>query len=453
MADTGYDAMAARAQARLGTRICGRYKIEGVLGIGGMATVYSATDSGGRGRVALKVLHPEVSMNADARRRFLREGKASNAVRHPGAVSVIDDHTAEDGAAVIVMELLDGQAVDEMWMRGGERLPPRTVMAIARELCEVLGAAHRAGVIHRDIKPANIFITYDGELKVLDFGLARMRDARSSTATSVGSVFGTPAYMAPEQATGLASQVNGQTDLWAVGAMMFALLTGKAVHEGETAQHVVLLAATKPARSLRSVMPKADPRLVAVVDQALMFDKTERFLDAAEMKSAICDASLAMFGDATPSLLGLMDTQAQTLPAALRPKRTVVGAVTTEFAPPPKKKVPPSPARVAVIAGVAVMVVSLAAFALARRGEEPPPPRVADVPSARVVEAPPPPPATATHSADVPVVVSAETAAAAASEVPVSEALPTAGTRVSAPRPKPLPRATKPPDDIQRNRK
>jgi serine/threonine protein kinase len=300
------DELRAHAQTRVGTVLCGKYRLEGVLGLGGMATVYTAVHRNGR-RVALKMLHPALSMNPDVRMRFLREGQAANAVNDPGAVIVIDDDVAEDGAAFIVMELLEGEVIEALWEQNDCRLPPRTVMAIGRELCTVLAAAHRAGIVHRDIKPENLFLTRDGRLKVLDFGLARVRDAMAPKMTHTGMVFGTPAFMAPEQASGRVSKIDAQTDIWAIGATMFTLVSGALVHQGETAQHQVFLAATKRARSVASVLPGAEEPLVSVIDRALVLEKKGRWPTADAMGEAIREASLMLFGEAEPELLGSGD--------------------------------------------------------------------------------------------------------------------------------------------------
>jgi serine/threonine-protein kinase len=292
----GEDELVRRARLRVGTALAGKYQLDAVLGVGGMASVYAATHRNGR-RVAVKVLHPELSIRSDIRQRFVREGQAANAVGHPGVVAVIDDDVADDGAAFLVMELLDGESVEELWERNGQRVAASVVLAIARELCDVLAAAHRAGIVHRDIKPANLFVTRDGQLKVLDFGIARVRDIASTQLTNTGMMLGTPAFMAPEQAAGLASQVDERTDIWAVGASMFMLLTGDVVHRGETAQHVAMLAATKPARSVGTAAPDLPQEIVGVVDRALLFEKERRWLSADAFREALGEVSLALYGE------------------------------------------------------------------------------------------------------------------------------------------------------------
>ena len=249
-------------------------------------------------RVAIKMLHPGISMHREVRARFLREGYAANTVDHPGAVAVLDDDTAEDGAAFLVMERLEGDEVDRICQRRGGRLGVDVVMAIADGLLDVLQAAHAKSIVHRDIKPANLFVTRDGTLKVLDFGIARVRDVASggATATKTGVMLGTPAFMSPEQALSKSSEIDGRSDLWSVGATLFTLLTGSQVHEGETVSAVVVQAATQPARPLAAVLPGVDPRLAAIVDRALAFDKAARWPDAATMRAAVRAAYLEMFG-------------------------------------------------------------------------------------------------------------------------------------------------------------
>jgi serine/threonine-protein kinase len=286
--------LSARALARVGTTIRGKYRVDRVIGVGGMAVVYGATHRNGR-PVALKLLHPEISLRADLRTRFLREGHAANAVKHPGAVAVLDDDVAEDGAAFLVMELLEGETVEALWERHARRLPVDAVTAIADQLLDVLSAAHTAGIVHRDLKPANLFLTREGTVKVLDFGIARIRDvATSSQATQTGAMLGTPAYMAPEQALGRTNEVDAQTDLWAVGATLFALAAGRFVHDGDTPQAMLVDAATKPARSLAKVAT-APPSFVRVIDRALAFDKAARWKNAIEKRDALRSAHREAF--------------------------------------------------------------------------------------------------------------------------------------------------------------
>jgi serine/threonine-protein kinase len=283
------------AESRLGRVLRGKYRLDRVIGIGGMAVVYAATHRNKK-RVAIKMLHPELSIRENIRTRFLREGYVANSVDHPGAVAVLDDDIAEDGSAFVVMELLDGSPLDEVAARHSRRVPFALVVSIADALLDVLIAAHAKGVIHRDIKPANVFLTNDGRLEVLDFGIARLHDETAGDATQTGAMLGTPAFMPAEQALGQSSKVDGRTDLWAVGATIFVLLTGQLVHEGENASQLLIAAGTRRARSIRSVAPDIPLAIAEVVDKALAFEKEARWAGAKEMREALASAYVTATG-------------------------------------------------------------------------------------------------------------------------------------------------------------
>lgn len=315
------DGERANAQLRLGTVLLGKYRIERVLGIGGMAVVYEATHRN-RQKFAIKVLHRELSINPDIRSRFLREGYVANTVEHRGAVKVLDDDLAEDGSAFLVMELLAGESLEQIWAKHTRRLPAWIVLALCDQLLDVLAAAHSRSIVHRDIKPANLFLTREGVVKVLDFGIARLRESTATHATQTGTLLGTPAFMAPEQAGGRPQDIDGRTDLWAVGATLFSLLTGATVHECDNAQQLIVQAATRPARSMAKVMPEASPRIVALVDRALAFDRTKRWPGADQMRDAVREAYLAEFSTvpAEASLALLFGSQAARDPATPPPR-------------------------------------------------------------------------------------------------------------------------------------
>src|SRR5580700_9948311 len=295
------DELLALARARIGKVLRGKYRLDRVLGIGGMAVVYAATHRNKK-RFAIKMLHPELSMRENVRTRFLREGYVANSVDHPGAVAVLDDDVAEDGSAFIVMELLEGAPVDEVAARHGRRLPLGLVLSIGDALLDVLVAAHGKKIVHRDIKPANLFLTGDGRLEVLDFGIARLHDETSTDATATGAMLGTPAFMAPEQALAESNKVDAQTDLWAVGATVFMLLTGEFVHTGENASQLLVAAATKPARSLASLTPVVPAVVAGVIDKALAFDKAERWPSARSMREALQKACVEATGASVAAL-------------------------------------------------------------------------------------------------------------------------------------------------------
>ncbi len=272
------------AQSRLGRVVASRWTLVKLLGIGGMASVYEAKHRNGR-RAALKILHPHVLSNPTARQRFLSEGYAANKVEHPGVVLVLDD--GEDGDLLfLVMELLSGRSLAERLAADGP-LPVKDVVLASAVVLDVLAMAHDRNVVHRDIKPSNIFELSTGGIKVLDFGVARVRDLASATLTESGVTLGTPAFMAPEQAAGRLDQVDALTDIWAVGATMFQLLTGRLAHESSTPNAAIVAAATRRVPPVRSVRPDVPVEVAQVVDRALAFMRNERWPDARAMRRAL----------------------------------------------------------------------------------------------------------------------------------------------------------------------
>jgi serine/threonine protein kinase len=278
------DRLTERARRRLGDRVRDKWLLEELLGVGGMAAVYAATHRNGK-RVAIKVLHPEVAASDDTRNRFLREGYVANAVEHDGAVSVLDEDVTEDGAPFFVMDLFEGETLDQRLRRSGP-LDVSDVLAAADALLDVLAAAHKKKIVHRDIKPDNVFLTKDGHIKVLDFGIAQLRETGHSS-TQVGHTMGTPSFMSPEQARGRWDEVDAQSDLWAVGATMYTLLTGRHVHEADTMNEVLLGAMTRHAGSLALACPGLSPDVCRIVDRALRFEKADRWESASAMQEAI----------------------------------------------------------------------------------------------------------------------------------------------------------------------
>jgi serine/threonine-protein kinase len=281
-----------QARDRVGSTLRDKIRLDSLLGVGGMAAVYTATHRNSM-RVAVKMLHPELSLIEEARTRFVREGYAANRVDHPGAVSVLDDDVTEDGNVFLVMELLVGETLEARKIRLGGALDPADVVAYADQILDVLIAAHEHQIVHRDLKPENLFLTSDGRIKVLDFGLARLleqsKDARL-TASNAG-IMGTPAFLPPEQARGRWDDIDGRTDLWALGATMFTLLTGRDVHALSTVSELLIASMTRPAPALLSVASALPAALARVVDTALAFDKSSRFPDARAMQRALREAA------------------------------------------------------------------------------------------------------------------------------------------------------------------
>ena len=274
----------ASARDRLGQTLCGKYFIEEVLGVGGTAVVFRATHRNGN-RVAVKLLHDHLCKSRDITRRFMREAYLANLLEHPGTVRVLDDDVDQNGVAFLVLELLEGETLEERRVRLGGRLVVDEVLGYMDRLLEVLELAHDKNIVHRDIKPSNLFLTKDGVLKVLDFGIARMLDEHgAATATKTGQMIGTPAFMPPEQALSKPKEIDKQTDLWAVGATMFTLLSGELVHVAESSSEHLVKAATMQARSVARVLPGVPANVEVLVSRAMRFEKKDRWASSTEMR-------------------------------------------------------------------------------------------------------------------------------------------------------------------------
>lgn len=277
------------ARGRVGSVLGGKFRLLQLLGVGGMAAVYEAQHRNGK-RVALKVMHRSLDGSARERERFLREAYAANTIGHDGVVQIFDDGVDTSGAVYLVMELLEGATLADLQRAAGGKLDLSLAIAAGDQLLDVLAVAHERGVIHRDIKPANLFMTKNGQLKVLDFGVARVyASIGSRVETQSGSMLGTPAFMPQEQARGRWDEVEARSDLWAVGATLFTLVTGEHVHRGETPNEQLGRAMTMPARSLASVASELPSPFVEVVDRALRYERDERWADARAMRSALRD--------------------------------------------------------------------------------------------------------------------------------------------------------------------
>lgn len=277
-------------ERRIGSLI-GKWRVDSLLGSGSMAAVYAVTHRNGS-RAALKILHGQLCNDDAVVERFLSEGYLANVVKHPGIVRVFDDGMTDEGCPFLAMEMLEGETLEDYREATGPRLSLETTVGITDSIMDVLAAVHAGGVIHRDLKPSNVFLTTDREIKLLDFGVAKLSDKKTASKLSlVGMVLGTPAYMAPEQALGAREAVDARSDIFALGAIVFTMLTGENVHPVEGTQQKLLAAATAKARSLGSVMPELPPGIIAVVDQALQFKKDDRWQTVTQMRNALKEAT------------------------------------------------------------------------------------------------------------------------------------------------------------------
>jgi serine/threonine-protein kinase len=294
------DDVLERCRQRVGSTLCRKWHIDRLIGVGGMAAVYAATHRNGN-QVAIKILHHERSLNPAIRKRFLNEGYAANKVRHRGAVAVLDDEITEDGTPFLVMELLAGETLQARLEAHAGNMPPAEMLALMDQVLGLLEAAHDHGVVHRDLKPENILVTNEGKIKVLDFGIAGVREeATPKTATSAETSMGTPAFMPPEQARGRWDDVDAKSDQWAIGATMFTMLTGRHVHQADTVNEHMLAAMTEPAPKLATVLASVPQCVAELVDRALSFDKSARFESTAAMHEAVRQAYLTVVGEALP---------------------------------------------------------------------------------------------------------------------------------------------------------
>jgi serine/threonine-protein kinase len=275
------------ARARVGTTLRGKWVLEDLIGVGGMAAVYRGRHRNGS-RVAVKILHPLLGQSEEIRRRFVHEGYVANKIDHPAVVRVHDDDADEDGLPFFVMELVEGETLADKVKDhyfGDEEL-----LDVAEQVCEALAAAHGAGVVHRDLKPDNLLVDANGKIRVLDFGIARLLEEgndRSTFSTRTGIAFGTPGFTAPEQALGKRRDIGPHTDLFALGSTLFYLATGEFIHAAESPQELLVLVATQPARSLLELAPNLSPEVTALVDRATRLAISERWPSAQAMLSAI----------------------------------------------------------------------------------------------------------------------------------------------------------------------
>jgi serine/threonine-protein kinase len=266
-----------QAEARVGQELNGRWTLVGVLGIGGASTVYEAVHRNGR-RAAVKIMSQQKIREMPTCRVAAHEAMVANAVPHPGVVEILDDDVAEDGSAYLVMELLEGETLEERRRHAGGRLALHESLSLLEQLLDVLAAAHDRGIVHRDIKPENLFVTSKGVLKVLDFGLAAAGVAEREDAPW----FGTPGFMPPEQARAEWPEVDALSDLWAAAATFYTVLTGRLVHAGRTPAALVEAAASEDIElsPLEAVAPMG---VVDVFERALAGDKRDRFPTARAM--------------------------------------------------------------------------------------------------------------------------------------------------------------------------
>src|ERR1700754_630303 len=241
----------------LGTTLNGRYRLEARIGTGGMSSVYRAIDETLERPVAIKLMNREIATDSDQLERFRREARAVAQLSHPHIVGVID-YGEDQGRPYIVLEYVEGETLKERIRRLG-RLPVDEAIAYAIEIARALGAAHGRGIVHRDVKPQNVLIDGEGSAKVTDFGIARTLDQEGLTAD--GRVLGTTDYVSPEQALG--HDVDGQSDIYSLGIVLYEMLTGDVPFHGENQVSVAMKHVREDMPDLQVRRPEVSATLAA----------------------------------------------------------------------------------------------------------------------------------------------------------------------------------------------
>ena len=308
--------------ALVGTQLGGRYRLDAQVGAGGMSTVYRAFDATLERRVAIKLMHRDIAADTDQLERFRREARAVAQLNHPHIVGVIDAGE-EDGRPYIVFEYVEGETLKDRIRRLG-RLPVDEAIAYAIEIARALGAAHARGIVHRDVKPQNVLVDEEGSAKVTDFGIARSMD--DSGLTAEGRVLGTTDSVSPEQALG--HDVNGQSDIYSLGIVLYEMLTGDVPFHGENQVSVAMKHVREELPDVKKRRPEITAGLAAVLDRMTCKDLRKRYPDARTLQADLEEAlarELARTGrstgEATAVLRTLPEGTRRRLPLRLRRRK------------------------------------------------------------------------------------------------------------------------------------
>jgi eukaryotic-like serine/threonine-protein kinase len=322
--------------------LAGRYELGERLGVGGMSTVRLARDRRLEREVAVKVLAEHLAQDPQFVARFRREALAAARLVHPNIVQVFDFGLDEPtGRHYIVMERIRGQSAAEI-LRERSILPVSEALAIVSHACRGLDYAHRNGVVHRDIKPGNLLRSEEGTVKVADFGIARNIGDESSI-TQVGSVLGTAAYLAPEQAHG--EEAGPRADLYALGVVTYQCLSGRLPYEAQSLTELALKQQREAPPLLHMLNPEVTPQLAAAVDRALALEAGDRFGSAEEMRQALADGARGV--GAVPDEDSTHVVSAQTAPTSVNPRRDPATAdqpAVVARRPQPSRRPTPPPA-------------------------------------------------------------------------------------------------------------
>jgi serine/threonine-protein kinase len=389
----------ARIDPLVGQVVGDKYEVVRLIGKGGMGAVYEVRHRELGSSFALKKLNPDLLDDAESLTRFRREAQVVAKFRHPGIVGVSDWENLEDGSPCIIMELLTGEDLGRRLKRGG--LPWAALARIADQVLAALAVAHRAGIVHRDLKPQNIFLARDdsGEErpKILDFGLSKVRGAGVTTTSE--RLLGTPSYMSPEQADGQAANLGPETDVWAMGAILYEMAAGRQAFSAPSIPAVLYRICFGQVDPLPKLRPDAPPAFVDLVGRALSRDPTRRLRTVDELRAGLREALAGLAPAAVPGPADTAGSGAAATPASIPGGPVPVGAAvppeanapaaaggsdwegpTSASRSAPSLQVAPARAksmRVAVAAVAALIVATAVALVVMRSGRHPAPPAAA----------------------------------------------------------------------------
>lgn len=331
----------ALAAAKVGLTLNGKWHLNHLLDMGGMAAVYAATHRNGR-KVAVKMLSPQFATHKEVRERFLREGYAANRVAHPGVVSILDDDTSEDGSVFLVMELLEGESLDSWIQRVGGILSAADVLAVGDQLLDILIVAHRAGIIHRDISPENLMLTHDtSHVKIIDLGVAKSDDPTAKI-TQAGMFLGKFRYAAPEQLGFLKAgeSIDGRADLYALAIVLYEMVSGRPPFEATSPhEYVILHSQEREPRPIDVSNIAGGERLEGVLRRALERDRDKRFAGAAEFAAELENVERSLATAQTVASYPLPTLPSSTAVPATVPATTVP---VTQLPVPAPETLPPN---------------------------------------------------------------------------------------------------------------